>query len=836
MSGLVVDNNNNNTDEADNNNNDKGDSTKDIKHKFKKLSVNIQAEVVDDCQKPQVSPRWLAPNHVKTAALLHLYASVHMEGKKNDSLFFRKATSTKAVGFKFVKAPIKEPLHFQALGGSIVKKGSGKNKTLEGLRASALENFKYIMFYMKDITAKEAELGAAAQHMTDEVCRSKISQAGLTRPELRDELFVQLIKQTNENPNADSKVRGWQLIACCANVYKPSEELFPAFFRYVHDHCFVGGSIGALAVYTLRQLMKPKAYVATPSARHQQSMVSNYELGKLEGDVVCASPFAAPSIGAVLKLEEFVAEVHKYKEALQAMGNILGMTSTSRGSGKTVAAKFANVSESDVDLVTKGACVHIKGVDQTKYRKRYVWVPETLDGLCWNRGDKKNTHKYKIVELITLSRCERGPPEKGFVKGSDPYLFLSLIGRNKDRANSMDFKFEKGSTCEEWTKSLRDLLDVSNSSAKARQEAASKRAGNVLPTAFKVSNAGESSVNGVYRARGKVVNGSRVYKCPSGYVMKKVKMNGKHGWVIEDVNAEDESKKNMYFWIGNNNVPEEFGWEALAGGKVPVPIVKETQFSRRASAIASAAAAAAAVQMGLQSTDSHDEDFRNLSDDEGGKDSRHSMINYIGWENMFEKTYDFHTENIPVIVQLLCKAVVRLGGFNREGIFRLAGSVEKVELARKNLEKRDYSDIMKSGAVTDALVAADLLKQWLRAMEEPLVEYKVYNHAVDCGNRRKKEMLKDVLLKLSIANRCVLLYLACFFNQLSQNFKVTKMGTANLAIVIMPNIVKSNNDANPAMQLMNVNGEKDFVTMLFEEAPVLYEEFKSTMQCKVESI
>ena len=46
-------------------------------------------------------------------------------------------------------------------------------------------------------------------------------------------------------------------------------------------------------------------------------------------------------------------------------------------------------------------------------------------------------------------------------------------------------------------KIIRDLLDVSNSSAKARQEAASKRAGNVLPTAFKVSNAGESSVNGV---------------------------------------------------------------------------------------------------------------------------------------------------------------------------------------------------------------------------------------------------------------------------------------------------------------------------------------------------
>ena len=154
--------------------------------------------------------------------------------------------------------------------------------------------------------------------------------------------------------------------------------------------------------------MKPKSYVATPSARHQQSMVSNYELEKLEGDVVCASPFSAPSITAVLQLEEFVEQVHVYKEALQSMG-VIGSMTASKESETSVAEKFANVSESDVNLVTTGACVEIKGVDQTKYRKRYVWVPETLDGLCWNRGDKRNTHKYKIVELIALSKCERGP-------------------------------------------------------------------------------------------------------------------------------------------------------------------------------------------------------------------------------------------------------------------------------------------------------------------------------------------------------------------------------------------------------------------------------------------
>eukprot|EP00944_MAST-04C_sp_MAST-4C-sp1_P014434 g14434.t1 len=136
---------------------------------------------------------------------------------------------------------------------------------------------------------------------------------------------------------------------------------------------------------------------------------------------------------------------------------------------------------------------------------------------------------------------------------------------------------------------------------------------------------------------------------------------------------------------------------------------------------------------------------------------------------------------------------------------------------------------MRSGAVSNALVAADLLKQWLRAMDEPLVQYNVYNQAVDCGNSRNKDLLKGVLENLSKENRCLLIYLACFFNQLSQNKSVTMMGTANLAIVIMPNIVKSKNDANPAMQLMNVNGEKDFVTMLFEEAPNLYSEFKTAL-------
>ena len=98
------------------------------------------------------------------------------------------------------------------------------------------------------------------------------------------------------------------------------------------------------------------------------------------------------------------------------------------------------------------------------------------------------------------------------------------------------------------TKAIRDLLHVSNSSAKARKDAATKRAGSVLPTAFKVTNAGSVLACGVYRAKGKIINGSRVYKNHNGYLLKKSKLGGKSCWVIEDV-GEKMRRKELHMHV-----------------------------------------------------------------------------------------------------------------------------------------------------------------------------------------------------------------------------------------------------------------------------------------------
>ena len=46
---------------------------------------------------------------------------------------------------------------------------------------------------------------------------------GIERPELRDEIFCQLIRQVSENPKEDAILRGWHVITLCTIAFPPSK-------------------------------------------------------------------------------------------------------------------------------------------------------------------------------------------------------------------------------------------------------------------------------------------------------------------------------------------------------------------------------------------------------------------------------------------------------------------------------------------------------------------------------------------------------------------------------------------------------------------------------------
>jgi hypothetical protein len=54
---------------------------------------------------------------------------------------------------------------------------------------------------------------------------------GIWEQQLRDELYLQVLKQITANPSARSTQRGWQVLSVYANAFPPSKQLIPVFLQ-----------------------------------------------------------------------------------------------------------------------------------------------------------------------------------------------------------------------------------------------------------------------------------------------------------------------------------------------------------------------------------------------------------------------------------------------------------------------------------------------------------------------------------------------------------------------------------------------------------------------------
>eukprot|EP01006_Ploeotia_vitrea_P045576 TRINITY_DN66953_c8_g5_i1.p1 TRINITY_DN66953_c8_g5~~TRINITY_DN66953_c8_g5_i1.p1 ORF type:complete len:697 (-),score=334.80 TRINITY_DN66953_c8_g5_i1:64-2016(-) len=90
--------------------------------------------------------------------------------------------------------------------------------------STACSNFKHILAFMGDAGKKRVQHNSLA---------SKIVANGVKKPEMRDEIFCQLIKQTTHNPSRASVIMGWKLMAICAGMFAPSL----SFQDFLLAHC-----------------------------------------------------------------------------------------------------------------------------------------------------------------------------------------------------------------------------------------------------------------------------------------------------------------------------------------------------------------------------------------------------------------------------------------------------------------------------------------------------------------------------------------------------------------------------------------------------------------------
>ncbi|XP_047985920.1 rho GTPase-activating protein 39 isoform X2 [Leguminivora glycinivorella] len=123
------------------------------------------------------------------------------------------------------KASVRDMLSWTSSGISAPMVGADWDKAH---KKAATDLFRLVQIYMGDRKARPGmTLNSVAQDLL---------HATFANEKLRDELYVQLCRQTTENPLRDSLLRGWELLAVCLAFVPPSPAFQPALTNYVNRH------------------------------------------------------------------------------------------------------------------------------------------------------------------------------------------------------------------------------------------------------------------------------------------------------------------------------------------------------------------------------------------------------------------------------------------------------------------------------------------------------------------------------------------------------------------------------------------------------------------------
>ncbi len=102
---------------------------------------------------------------------------------------------------------------------------TGSKKISEQLEKYALQIFDNILCFCKD-----------KYHAYPITCAHAVIERGVSEPLLRDEIYLQLIKQSLLNSSAESTLRVWKLLYLVIWCWPPSHQLMPVLTSHVASH------------------------------------------------------------------------------------------------------------------------------------------------------------------------------------------------------------------------------------------------------------------------------------------------------------------------------------------------------------------------------------------------------------------------------------------------------------------------------------------------------------------------------------------------------------------------------------------------------------------------
>ncbi|MEW5314403.1 MAG: hypothetical protein WDW38_005908 [Sanguina aurantia] len=193
-------------------------------------SVRSVTEGSEDGAGPRIAKLEGLQGHADHFQVEAFYKAASRGGKSITNLFKRLAPSNSAKALAAAAGAgggagftLEDLLMFsnEAIPTSLLKLNNDHT-------SRAIKMFSGILKYMNE-----------TQEAVTDVMRLDISQKllhqGLKRPELKDELFMQLLKQTRANPGQPSRVRAWELFYLVSSTMPPSKDFVGLVSEYIHS-------------------------------------------------------------------------------------------------------------------------------------------------------------------------------------------------------------------------------------------------------------------------------------------------------------------------------------------------------------------------------------------------------------------------------------------------------------------------------------------------------------------------------------------------------------------------------------------------------------------------
>nr|GLL19033.1 kinesin-like protein KIN-14E isoform X1 [Ipomoea trifida] len=165
---------------------------------------------------------------------------IHSAGKRG---FFSKKSVGPQVREKFT---FEDMLSFQreTIPTSVLKINGD-------LVTRAVKIFQIILKYM-GVDSSDRVIAISLDEQIELI--GKLYKLALKRPELRDELFAQISKQTRKNPDRQYLIKAWELMYLCASCMPASKEIGGYLSEYIHTVAHGATTDSEVQVFALNTL------------------------------------------------------------------------------------------------------------------------------------------------------------------------------------------------------------------------------------------------------------------------------------------------------------------------------------------------------------------------------------------------------------------------------------------------------------------------------------------------------------------------------------------------------------------------------------------------------